>query len=76
MTRGASGCRQHDGLADQEVVVEHLEERREEARCSGLVDGGRGNNAVGVDERGDGSLEALAEVLGRERRGKLGQQLA
>ena len=74
MTGGAGSCREHNRLGDEEVVVEGLEERREETARPGLVDGSRRDDAVRVAERRDRALELGAEALRAEGGGELWQE--
>ena len=65
---GARGRGQHDRLADQQVVVEDLEERREQAARPGLVDRGGGDDPVGVPQGVHVLLEPGGDQLARQRR--------
>ena len=55
----ASGRGQQDRLGDEQIVVEDVDERLEQAADAGLVDRRGGDDRVGGGEPVDGGLELL-----------------
>jgi hypothetical protein len=63
-----SGCRgKKDRLCHEQVVVEDVDERFEEAADAGLVDRGDGDERVGCGDTLDGGLQLLAWKPGDRR---------
>ena len=60
MAGGASRGREQDRLGDEQVVVEQVDERLEQAADAGLVDGGGSDDRVSGGEPVDGGLELPA----------------
>src|SRR2546423_10377967 len=66
---GASGRREEHGLGDDQVVVEDVDERLEQAADGGLADGGGRDDRVRGGKPVDGRLELLAGEAGHGGRG-------
>ena len=64
VARRAAGGREQHRLGDDQVVVEHVDERLEQPADAGLVDRGGGDDRVGGGEPVDRLLELLAGEAG------------
>lgn len=67
MPGAACGRGEQDRLGDEQVVVEQVDERFEQAADAGLVDGGGRDQGVGGGEPSDRGLELLARESGDGR---------